>query len=152
MAWLDRLTGGVSHNLSRPGRRAGSILKPYLAAAHRSLATAHRYSAAARRYPMGLVAVLAVTLGGIAALAVGCGNQYRPVITPINPTGPAALPSAQITVISQPGFAPLAAGVTGPCTGVTFSTPSVITLLDFSGDSVVAQANGMILPQLVTPA
>lgn len=136
MAWLDRLTGGSSHILSRPGRRAGSILNPYLAAAH-------RYSAGARRYPTGLVAVLAVTLGGIAALAVGCGNQYRPVITPINPTGPAALPSGQITVMSQPGFGPLGTGVTAtPCTGATFSTPSVITLLDFSGDSIVAQANG----------
>jgi DNA-binding beta-propeller fold protein YncE len=88
------------------------------------------------------VAILALTLGVIATLAVGCGNQYRPVITPINPTGPAALPSADITVISQPGFAPLAAGVTGPCPGVTYSTPSIYTLLDFSGDSVVSQANG----------
>ena len=34
------------------------------------------------------------------------------------------------------------AGVTGPCTGVTYSEPSIYTLLDFSGDSVVAQANG----------
>jgi DNA-binding beta-propeller fold protein YncE len=80
--------------------------------------------------------------GGIVALAVGCGNQYRPVITPINPTGPAAFPTAYITVVSQPGFGPLPAGVTGPCAGVTYSTPAVYTLLDFSGDSIAAQANG----------
>jgi DNA-binding beta-propeller fold protein YncE len=135
MAWLDRLSGGLSHNLSRPGRRAGSIFIRHLAGAQRNLA-------ASRRFPVGVAAVLAVTAGGIVALAVGCGNQYRPVITPINPTGPAALPSAQITVISQPGFAPLAAGVTGPCGVGTFSTPSIFTLLDFSGDSVIAQANG----------
>jgi DNA-binding beta-propeller fold protein YncE len=32
--------------------------------------------------------------------------------------------------------------VTGPCAGITYSTPSIYTLFDFSGDSVVAQANG----------
>lgn len=91
---------------------------------------------------MGAGALLAGLAGGIVALAVGCGNQYRPVITPINPTGPAALPTAAITVVSQPGFGPLPAGVTGPCTGTTFTTPAIYTLLDFSGDSVAAQANG----------
>lgn len=80
------------------------------------------------------------------ALAVGCGNQYRPVITPINPTGPAALPTAYVTVVSQPGFSPLLAGVTGPCSGTPYATPAIYTLLDFSGDSVVAQANGGLGP------
>jgi DNA-binding beta-propeller fold protein YncE len=128
MAWLDRLSRRTSHILNRLVRSAGSIL-------HHPLATAHRY-------PAGATAMAAVVLSGIAALAAGCGNQYRPVITPINPTGPASLPSAYITVVSQPGFDPLPAGVTGPCTGVTYSEPSIYTLLDFSGDSVVAQANG----------
>lgn len=80
------------------------------------------------------------------ALAVGCGNQYRPVITPINPTGPAAEPIAYVTVVSQPGFSPLLAGVTGPCSGTQYATPAIYTLLDFSGDSVVAQANGGLGP------
>jgi DNA-binding beta-propeller fold protein YncE len=81
-------------------------------------------------------------IGGVVLAAVGCGAQYRPVITPIQPTGPAALPAADIVVVSQPGFSPVPPGVTGPCTGVTYSTPSIYTLFDFSGDSVVAQANG----------
>ena len=115
-AWL-----GEGHNVNRPVRGAGSILH-------------HR---------VGTSAAGAVALGVLAGLAVGCGNQYRPVVTPINPTGPAALPTASITVASQPGFSPQALGVTAPCEGVTpYSTPSVYTLLDFSGDSVVAQANG----------
>ncbi len=80
------------------------------------------------------------------ALAVGCGNQYRPVITPINPTGPAAEPIAYVTVVSQPGFSPLLSGVTGPCSGTQYATPAIYTLLDFSGDSVVAQANGGLGP------
>jgi len=86
--------------------------------------------------------ILAGALGGIALLAVGCGNQYRPVITPIQPTGPAALPGAYITVVSQPGFSPLPAGVTGPCPGTTYAVPSIYTLLDFAGDSIVGEANG----------
>jgi len=95
----------------------------------------------------GLAAAnLAVAAAGIAALLAGCGNQYRPVITPINPTGPAALPTAYVTVASQPGFTPLLAGQTGPCTATQFATPAVYTLMDFSGDSVVAQANGGLGP------
>ena len=76
----------------------------------------------------------------VAAIALGCGNQYRPVITPIQPTGPAALPSANIVVISQPDFV-LPTG-TVPCGGGTYATPSIITVVNFSGDSVEAQANG----------
>ena len=122
MAWLDRLTGGSSRSsLNRTARRAGSSF-------HRS--------------PAAATATAAVVLAAIAALAAGCGNQYRPVITPINPTGPASLPTAYITVISQPGFTPLPAGVTGPCTTTTYAEPSIYTLLNFSGDSIVAQANG----------
>jgi YVTN family beta-propeller protein len=91
-------------------------------------------------------AALATSAAGIVALAVGCGNQYRPVITPINPTGPAASPTAYVTVVSQPGFSPLPAGTTGPCTGTQYATPAIYTLLDFAGDSVMAQANGGLGP------
>lgn len=89
-----------------------------------------------------------VAVAGLAAVvvAVGCGNQYRPVVSPINPTGPAALPTAQITVVSQPGFTPLLAGATGPCNATAYSVPAIYTLLDFSGDSVIAQANGGLGP------
>ncbi|HTW47309.1 MAG TPA: YncE family protein [Acidobacteriaceae bacterium] len=81
-------------------------------------------------------------LSGIAVLAAGCGNQYRPVITPIQPTGPASQPTADVTVISQPGFTPLPAGDIGPCQGVTYANPSIITLVDFSGDSIMNEADG----------
>ena len=108
--------------LSRPVRGTGILSHPIFAAA------------------------ASAGLAGLVALAVGCGNQYRPVITPINPTGPAAFPTAYITVVSQPGFSPLASGVTGPCSGTQYATPAIYTLLDFSGDSVVAQANGGLGP------
>lgn len=80
-------------------------------------------------------------LGASLVLAVGCGNQYRPVITPINPTGPAALPTGGIVVISQPGFTPVLGGTTA-CTGTVYSDQSIITLVNFSGDSIDVQANG----------
>ena len=55
--------------------------------------------------------------------AAGCGNQYRPVVTPVRPTGPASQPTAYAVAITQP----------------TGSTSGIETLLNFSGDSVLAQ-------------
>jgi YVTN family beta-propeller protein len=80
----------------------------------------------------------------------GCGSQYRPVITPVQPTGPAAQPTAYAVVFSQPGLVPptqLSASAV-PCPGSSFgnsgfaeyANPGVVTILDFSGDSVTAQA------------
>jgi DNA-binding beta-propeller fold protein YncE len=117
MAWLHRLQGGWSQYSDRILRGAGSSFRRY------------------RSGTAGLVAVVALGLAG-------CGNQYRPVVTPINPTGPAALPSANVVLVSQPGYLPLATGVTGPCAGVTYGTPSVYSLVNFSGDSLMNQANG----------
>lgn len=86
-------------------------------------------------------AAAVAALGGTLVLAVGCGNQYRPVITPITPTGPAALPSGGIIVISQPGFNPVVGG-TVACSGATYTDQSIITLVNFSGDATDVQANG----------
>ena len=58
--------------------------------------------------------------------AVGCGNTYRPVVTAINPVGPAAQPSKYaVAVASSPNA----------------GTPGLITLVDFSGDTVLVTAN-----------
>ncbi len=59
-----------------------------------------------------------------AAFFAGCGNSYRPVITPINPTGPAAQPTSFAVVVSSPGV----------------NIPGVATVLDYSGDSILTQA------------
>ncbi|MFZ0633482.1 MAG: YncE family protein [Acidobacteriaceae bacterium] len=117
MAWLRRLKGGWSQNRDRVLEGAGSSFRR------------HRSGTA------GLVGLMALALAG-------CGNQYRPVVTPINPTGPAALPTANVVLISQPGFSPLLPGTTGPCAGVVYGTPSVFSLVNFSGDSLMNQANG----------
>ena len=60
----------------------------------------------------------------VAAFFAGCGNSYRPVITPINPTGPAAQPTSYAVVVSSPAA----------------NTPGVVTVLDYSGDSILTQA------------
>jgi len=124
VAWLHRLRGGWSRYSDRILRETGSSF---------------------HRYPRGAAGVLGLVALGLA----GCGNQYRPVVTPIQPTGPAALPTANVVLVSQPGYSPLMPGTTGPCApsgtpGVaeTYATPSVYSLVNFSGDSLMNQANG----------
>lgn len=68
--------------------------------------------------------VPAVTVFAAAALIGGCGNNYRPVVTPVNPTGPAAQPQSFAVVVSAPSTT--AAGIA--------------TIVDYSGDSVMAIA------------
>ncbi len=92
----------------------------------------------------GLAAGLALAAG-----ATGCGNKYRPVINPVNPTGPAGVVTGGYAlVLTQPSLRP-AQGDANPCPaplsataagGALYSVPSVATLIDFSGDSVLAQA------------
>jgi len=61
---------------------------------------------------------------GIAVLADGCGAGYRPVVTPINPSGPPPQPTSYVAVVSSP--AP--------------GSPGVATIIDYSGDTIVAQS------------
>ena len=68
-----------------------------------------------------LCAALAlVTAGSIA----GCGAGYRPVVTPITPTGPASQPASNVFVISVPS--PTSQGIG--------------TVINYSGDTVMATA------------
>lgn len=64
--------------------------------------------------------------GLAAALVAGCGSTYRPVVTPTNPSGPASQPNSLAVVVSSP--APSA------------TTPGIATILDYSGDTIVASA------------
>ncbi|MBB6144010.1 hypothetical protein HNQ77_001959 [Silvibacterium bohemicum] len=82
--------------------------------------------------------------GALLVLAgvTGCGSQYRPVITPVLPTGPAAQPTAFAVVFSQPDLVPPSSlpANAPPCPATAYANPGVVTLLDFSGDSITAQA------------
>ena len=57
-------------------------------------------------------------------MIAGCGSTYRPVVTPINPTGPAPQPPSLAVVISAPST----------------TTPGIATVLDYAGDTIAAQA------------
>ena len=72
----------------------------------------------------GAAFVYAALALGIAVVAAGCGAGYRPVITPINPTGPAPQPASLAVVVSSP--AP--------------NSPGVATIINYSGDTIVAQS------------
>ena len=72
-------------------------------------------------------AVLAL---GIAVLVDGCGAGYRPVVTPINPSGPAPQPTSLAVVVSLP----------------TPTSPGVATIIDYSGDTIVAQSPVGVAP------
>jgi len=86
----------------------------------------------------------------VLAGAAGCGSQYRPVINPVVPTGPAAQPTAYAVVFSQPGLVPPSdptlPATTPPCPGLasgvfqSYASPGVTTIVDFSGDSIMALA------------
>ena len=55
----------------------------------------------------------------------GCGNSYRPVVSAINPVGPAGQPQKYAVAISDPGN----------------GRQGIVTVVDFSGDTLIANAN-----------
>jgi len=72
-----------------------------------------------RRANLAGIAVLTVTF---AAVLTGCGVQYRPVVSAIGPVGPAGQPAKFAVAISSP----------------TTTTAGLVTVVDFSGDTVLA--------------
>jgi YVTN family beta-propeller protein len=75
------------------------------------------------------VTTFAVAVVGLMPLT-GCGNTYRPVVTAINPVGPAAQPQKYAVAISNPGS----------------GLPGLVTIVDFSGDTVLITANIGVAP------
>ncbi len=67
-------------------------------------------------------AILALAFAAVSL--AGCGNNYRPVVTSINPVGPAGQPAKYAVAISGNGTAanPL---------------PGLVTIIDFAGDTIV---------------
>jgi YVTN family beta-propeller protein len=59
-----------------------------------------------------------------AALVSGCGTNYRPVVTPVNTSGPPAQVGSYVAVVSAPSP----------------TTPGIATIIDYSGDTVLAYA------------
>ncbi|MDE3201344.1 MAG: YncE family protein [Acidobacteriota bacterium] len=78
-------------------------------------------------FPSGQARVRLVQVSAaltIAALVQGCGAGYRPVVTPINPSGPAQQPNGHAVVISNPST----------------TSNGIATIIDYSGDTIMATA------------
>ncbi len=71
--------------------------------------------------PVQAVAIFAACIVA-AGVVAGCGAGYRPVISPINPSGPAAQPSSLVAVVSYPAQ----------------NAPGIATIVDYAGDTVMA--------------
>ncbi len=70
------------------------------------------------------VNVAAVAVVAVSALIGGCGDNYRPVVTPVGTNGPAPQPSSYAVVVSTTGS----------------STDGVVTIIDYSGDTIMTEA------------
>jgi len=66
----------------------------------------------------------ALTAAALASI-LGCGNTYRPVVSAINPVGPAGQPTKYAVAVSSPSQ----------------TLPGLVTIVDFSGDTVLITAN-----------
>lgn len=78
----------------------------------------------------------ALALASASLFLTACGSTYRPVVSAINPVGPAGQPTKYAVAIST--------------TGAT--TPGVVTIVDVSGDSVLVTAKIGANPQYLTLA
>ncbi len=67
----------------------------------------------------------ALCLGTLAVLSLaGCGNNYRPVVSAINPVGPSTQPTVYATAIADPGN----------------GNNGLVTVIDVFGDTIIANA------------
>ena len=73
-----------------------------------------------RAFGAQAVAALALAVG-----VAGCGDNYRPTITPVGTNGPAAQPASYAVVVSSTG-SPTSNGV--------------VTIIDYSGDTIMTEA------------
>jgi DNA-binding beta-propeller fold protein YncE len=86
-----------------------------------------RSAAQALRSTLSFAAVVAVLASSLGLIS-GCGNNYRPVVSAINPVGPAAQPQKFAVAISSTGTA-------------ASPQPGLLTFVDFSGDTILITAN-----------
>lgn len=85
--------------------------------------------------PYGLVAAMAAC----GLVLSGCGAQYRPVVSAINPVGPAGQPTKYAIAISN----------TTPF-GSPNPTPGLATVVDVSGDTILATPSVLPFPAPTT--
>ena len=94
----------------------------------RQLLSGKPAGASARRVPSSL----AFAAMGFAAsvLLAGCGNTYRPVVSTINPVGPAGQPTKYAYAVSSPSA----------------TSPALLTAVDVAGDTVLSTPQILVNP------
>jgi DNA-binding beta-propeller fold protein YncE len=60
----------------------------------------------------------------VALVIAGCGDNYRPVVTPVPSSGPPAQPTANVVAVSD----------------TSSTAPGIVTIIDYSGDSIMTEA------------
>ena len=75
------------------------------------------------------VSLFALTTAALTSI-LGCGNTYRPVVSAVNPVGPAGQPTKYAIAVSSPSL----------------TNPGLVTIVDFSGDTILITANIGIAP------
>ncbi len=75
-----------------------------------------------RRHKLAGIAVLTISFAAVLS-TVGCGNQYRPVVSAIGPVGPAGQPEKFAVAISNP---------------TATNSLGLMTVVDFAGDTVTS--------------
>ncbi len=99
---------------------------------HQPIHIQQQVHAPVRRHASAAVfPALAVTL-----LLAGCGNQYRPVVSAINPVGPAGQPTKYAAAVSIPSP----------------TAPGLVTFVDFSGDTVITTPSILPNPTYFAPS
>lgn len=89
----------------------------------------HMHQPAGNRLRRNLAGFAVLTISFAAVLStVGCGTQYRPVVSAIGPVGPAGQPAKYAVAISSPSA----------------TSPGLMTSVNFSGDTILST------PQIVT--
>ena len=79
------------------------------------------------------IAVLTISFAAVLS-TVGCGNQYRPVVSAISPVGPAGQQTKYAVAISIPSTTSL----------------GLATIVDFSGDTVLSTPNIQVNPSYLS--
>ena len=85
------------------------------------------YQSVGKRLCRDHIAATAVLTISIVAVftTIGCGNQYRPVVSAIGPVGPAGQPTKFAVAVSSPSSTSL----------------GLLTIVDFAGDTVLSTPN-----------
>ena len=79
-------------------------------------------SEAGKRARLLDVSLAVITGAGLAVALLGCQQQYRPVVSAVNPVGPAGQPSKYAVAVSSPSA----------------TEAGLITFVDFSGDTIIS--------------